>query len=145
MTTAELIQIFSGFAGSLGFAVLFNIRGKRLAAAGIGSLLSWLLFLLLTRGIPNEAVCYFLVALLISGYSELLARVMKTPSTTFVIPALIPLIPGGSLYYTMASAFAGENGNFVEKGLSTLQLSAALALGILLATALSRFVFWKRK
>ena len=44
MTQLEIIQVLAGFIGSMGFAVLFNIRGERLIAAAIGGLLSWLLF-----------------------------------------------------------------------------------------------------
>ena len=33
---------------------------------------------------------------------------MKTPRTTFWIVNLIPLIPGGSLYYTMSSAVGSD-------------------------------------
>ena len=47
MSRIELLQILTGFLGSVGFAVLFNIRGKRLVAASIGGGLSWLFYLLL--------------------------------------------------------------------------------------------------
>ena len=30
---SEAVQILMGFIGSLGFGILFNLRGKRLAAA----------------------------------------------------------------------------------------------------------------
>ncbi|MBQ1965266.1 MAG: threonine/serine exporter family protein, partial [Clostridia bacterium] len=46
------------------------------------------------------------VAFSMSVYAGIMARVLKTPATTFITTSLIPLIPGGSLYYTMAYAFA---------------------------------------
>ena len=36
MTKTEILQILSGFAGSIGFCILFNIRGKRFVATAIG-------------------------------------------------------------------------------------------------------------
>ena len=138
MTRFELIQIIAGFVGCLGFAVLFNIRGIRLMVAGAGGFLSWLAFVLLSHVIPNDAINYFLVALLITVYAEIMARVVKTPTTTFITTSLIPLIPSGSLYYTMAYAFGGHAEAFVSKGMYTLQLASALALGIILATTLAR-------
>ena len=63
MTQLEIIQVLTGFIGSIGFAVLFNIRGKRLIAAAIGGLLSWLLFVVLDAYITSEPVRYFIVAL----------------------------------------------------------------------------------
>ncbi len=136
MTQTEIIQILTGFIGTVGFAVLFNIRGKRLVATSIGGLLSWFLFVILSAFVSSEAICYFIVAWAISNYSEIMARVLKTPTTTFITAALIPLIPGGSLYYTMANAFHGNMEEFLQKAIYTLQLSSALALGIIVSTTL---------
>ena len=135
MTSTELLQILTGFLGALGFAILFNIRGKKLIFSALGGFLSWALFVLFKYLTLNEPIRYFLVAVLISVYAEILARLLKTPTTTFVISSLIPLIPGGSLYYTMSSAFRGDVTGFLDKGLATLQLAVALALGIVLNTA----------
>ena len=79
MSLTEIIQIITGFIGSLGFAVLFNIRGKRSIAAAFGGFLSWTLFVFLNLFIHNDPVNYFLVALAVSIYAEVMARVMKTP------------------------------------------------------------------
>ena len=141
MTKTEIIQVLAGFVGTLGFAVLFNIRGKRFLFGGIGGLLSWLLFILLGRILPNEAVNYFIVAALISAYAEVMARILKTPTTTFITISLIPLIPGGSLYYTMAYAFESKTVLFFEKGIYTLTLASALALGSIITTTVTRIIY----
>lgn len=135
MTTFELLQIVTGGIGSLCFAILFNIQGKKLFFASLGGFLSWALFVLLKFLTPSEPIRYFLVAVLISVYAEITARILKTPTTTFHMTALIPLIPGGSLYYTMSSIFDGNLGQFVEKGIYTLKLAVALAFGIVIVTA----------
>lgn len=142
MTLNELTQVLAGCVGTFGFAVLFNIRGKRFLFAGLGGLLSWLLFVLLRHIIPSEAVNYFIVAMVISLYAEAMARILKTPTTTFITVSLIPLIPGGSLYYTMAYAFESDATRFLEKGLNTLELASALALGIIIATTATK-IFYK--
>ena len=58
----EIIQIIMGFIGSLGFGILFNVRGKRLAFASLGGLLSWGLFVLFSMVLKSEPLNYFLVA-----------------------------------------------------------------------------------
>lgn len=145
MTKTEIIQILAGFVGSFGFACLFNIRGKRLIAASVGGFLSWLLFVIFSHFIPSEPVNYFVVALLLSFYAEIMARVLKTPTTTFITTSLVPLIPGGSLYYTMASAFESNLPRFLEKAVSTLQLASALALGIIFATTVTRLITTRKQ
>lgn len=140
MTNNEILQIITGFVGSLGFAILYNIRGKRLLFAALGGLFSWGLFIIFNKIIPNEALNYFLVAFIISVYAEIMARVLKTPTTTFITTSLIPLIPGGSLYYTMAYAFESDIERFIQKAIYTLQLASALALGIIVATTLTKLI-----
>ena len=141
MTQTEIIQILSGFIGSIGFAVLFVIRGKRLVAATTGGLLSWLLFIILGRYIANEPVRYFIVALVISAYAEAMARLLKSPTTTFITTSLVPLIPGGSLYYTMTHIFQGNMDAFLQKAIYTLQLTSALALDIIVSTAFAKIFY----
>lgn len=140
MTKTELIQIISGFVGTLGFTVLFNIRGRRLVFTALGGFLSGTLFVIFSKFIDSEPLNYFIVALIVSVYAEVMARVLKCPTTTFVTASLIPLIPGGSLYYTMANAFSSNREGFVEKGIYTLQLASALALGIIVATAAAKII-----
>lgn len=140
MTKTELIQIIAGFVGTLGFTVLFNIRGKRLVFTSLGGFLSWTLFVIFSKFITNEPLNYFLVALMISIYAEVMARVLKSPTTTFITASLIPLIPGGSLYYTMADALSSNRESFIEKGIYTLQLASALALGIIVAVSFTKII-----
>ena len=141
MTSSELIQIATSLIGSLCFGILFNMRGKRLIAAAVGGLLSWGLFVVLSHFILNEPKNYFIVAAIVSFYSEIMARILKTPAAPVVTTSLIPLIPGGSLYYTMASAFESNFATFLEKAVTTLELASALALGIIVVTTISQAVF----
>ncbi len=140
ITENEIIQIISGFLGAIGFSVIFNVRGKKMLVASLGAILSWGIFVLLGCIIPSEPVRYFIVAMIISLYSEIMARILKTPTTTFHMTALIPLVPGASLYYTMVSAFEGDFEAFGEKALHTIGLMAALALGIIIVSAITKIV-----
>lgn len=141
MTNKEILQIIAGLAGSVGFAILFNIRGKRLIATAVGGFISWLLYVIIHKFIENEAVVYLIVSALISVYAEVMARVLKTPTTTFTITSLVPLIPGGSLYYTMTSLFRADRAEFMQRAGYTAQLAAALALGIVAVTGATRLLY----
>ena len=136
----DLIQILMGGLGSLGFGVLFHIRRARLAIATLGGLMSWTVFLVLAPLFPSEAVRYFFSAAAVTVYAEIFARVVKTPTTTFLVPSLIPLIPGGSLYYTMNYALNEQWAAFAAKAFYTLELAVALALGIIAVTTLNRMI-----
>ena len=145
MTSTEILQIITGFLGSFGFAILFNIRGKRLLFAALGGFLSCALFVLLKFITESEPIRYFIVSVTLSLYAEVMARCLKTPTSTFIMTSLVPLIPGGSLYYTMASVFERSLENFLSKAAYTLSLAVSLALGIVLTSACAKFIWHKKK
>lgn len=138
MTIDAWIQVIAAFCGTFGFGILFNIRGLRLLATALGGMIAWLLFLWLGTLWENEIFRYFLVSVCLSLYAEVMARLMKTPTTTFCITSLIVLVPGSSLYYSAQAAFDHDWYGFFSKALYTIELVVALSVGILLVTGISR-------
>lgn len=135
-----IIQVLMGYLGSLGFNILFNIRGRKLFIASLGGLISWAVFLLLAPVFPGEPIRFFFAAAAVTVYGEVFARIEKTPTTTFLVPSVIPLIPGGSLYYTMNYGLNKQWGDFSQRGFYTLQLALSLAVGIIAVTTLVRLL-----
>lgn len=140
-----IIQILMAFLCTLGFGFLFNVRGIKIVYAALGGMMSWIIFLALGLVIDSEPIRYFIVSVCTTTYSEILARVLKTPSSTFSIITLIPLIPGGALYYTTTYALNRNIELFLPKFISTIELSVSLSLGIVIVTAVSRKVFIRKK
>ena len=140
-----LIEIIASFFGTLGFGILFNMRGKKLFIGAIGGLLSWALFLGLGLLFESEALRYFLVAIATTVYSEIMARLLKTPASTFCIITLIPLVPGSALYYTMTYALRGNLNAFISKAIYTIELSVALSLGIVIVISIDKYVSYMIK
>ena len=135
-----LLQVVMAFFGTIGFGMVFRSRGKKLFLAGVGGMLAWALFLLLGCWIESEPIRYFIVSVIISIYAEVLARICKTPAGTFGILSLVPLVPGGGLYYSADYALSGDMQAFAAKALSTLSLTAMLSVGIVLVAALAKFI-----
>lgn len=144
MLTKPIIEVLTAFLGTLGFGILFHIRGRKLILAAVGGMLSWLLFLLLGNWIAHEPARYLIVSIIITIYSEVLARVMKTPSTTFSVISLIPLVPGAGLYYTTTYALNGQSEAFLPELTHTVSLAVALALGIVLVSAVFKHLKLKK-
>ena len=128
------LQTLVAGLGSLGFGVLFHIRGRKLALITVGGALSWAVYLAFGPVLPEEPIRYFLAAATITILGEIVARLEKTPTTTFLVPSIIPLIPGGALYYTMNYALNRKWADFAHQASYTLQLATALALGIIAVT-----------
>ena len=98
---AEIIQVLASFVGSFGFAVLYNLRGKKLCMAGISGMVSWIAYLIVWNEMPSTFVANLAAAAVATIYAETMARILKTPVTVFLITGIIPLVPGGNLYYTI--------------------------------------------
>jgi uncharacterized membrane protein YjjP (DUF1212 family) len=85
---------------------------------------------------------FFLSSLIASAiaaaYSDFMAHMVKVPATVMIIPAIVPLVPGGRLYYTMLGAVREDMALFSSSGSSALQIAAGLAMGIIVVTAISR-------
>ena len=92
----EFVQTSMGIIGSLGFALLFGIRGtKPLGCIALGSGIGWIVYLVSVAGGHGKAFGMLASSLVIAACSEILARVIKTPVILLLVPMLIPEIPGG--------------------------------------------------
>ena len=102
------LQIITAFLGSLGFSVLFNIRRTKLLIAGLGGMLSWSVYLLLGIYFDSDPIRYFFAAIFVDGFMrKFLQESKKRRTTSYLVPAFIPMIPGpGALYNTMKFCLA---------------------------------------
>ena len=138
MTQQDIIQLITGTLGSLGFCLLYNLRGRKLLIASLGGFVAWFVYLIFQFMIPDESIRYLISSAVITVYAEVFARVLKTPTTTFLLPADIPLVPGSSLYYTMNFALNTQWQPFISRAFYTLQLALCIAVGIIAVTTFTR-------
>lgn len=132
-----VLQLLTAFLGSIGFSLLFGMRGKHLIPASLGGVLVWGLYILFSMLIHDEGFMACLIAAAAAViYAEALAHLRKCPATIFVIPAIIPLVPGSGLYYTMANAVRGNIADAKLYGSQTLETALAIAAGISFVIAL---------
>lgn len=117
--------------GALGFSLLFNVRKELLPAAAFGGFLDWGVYMMAEWFFGGGVFLPSVVAAAFASlYAEAMARVEKAPATVFYIPALIPLIPGGSLYYTMSYAVLGQWEQVKSYGASTAYCALGIAVGM---------------
>ena len=131
-----IIQLITAFFGSLGFALIFNVRKNLLLVVAIAGFFGWGIYLLCSELLVLGILASNIFA---SGfcqiYAEITARICKTPTTVIYVPAVIPLIPGGSLYNTMYSAVHSNWEQVKEYGLATLQTTIGIAIGLSFVSA----------
>ncbi|SUY47387.1 membrane spanning protein [Clostridium putrefaciens] len=135
-----ILKIVYSFITTLGFGILFNIKGKKLIFASIGGSISLFFYLLFLKFNFSDLSSLFFSTIIFSIYAEILARILKTPVTTFTICALIPLVPGGGMYYTMLESIQGNVEQSLNIGIDTLYKAGALAIGIVFVSSISKFI-----
>lgn len=128
----KYIQIIAAFFGALGFAILFNIRGKNLFWSAIGGMLDWSVYLLTEMISKSEYFSYIMAALFLGIFSQIMAKKNKSPATVFLTVGFIPLIPGKSLFLTMSSLFLRDWPNVIDNLANAVSIAAAIASGVVL-------------
>ncbi|MFT5874650.1 MAG: uncharacterized membrane protein YjjB (DUF3815 family) [Clostridium sp.] len=132
-----IVNSLYAFLSSLGFGIIFNIRGKNLIIASIGGGLGWFTYLLSSKLQPSIVFSLFLASMVVSIYSEIMARIYKNPVTIFIICAIIPLVPGGGMYFATLEAVKGNFSASLSKGAETLFSAGAIAIGIVFVSSIS--------
>jgi uncharacterized membrane protein YjjB (DUF3815 family) len=133
----NFMPCFWAFCACAPFAAVMNLHGKTLFFSSLGGAIGWL-FYLLSSPLQNDIMQFFIATIAISIYAEVMARLFKMPVTGFLLVAMLPMVPGGGIYYTMEYCVIGNNTMFIETGLHTLGIAGALAMGTLLVSSIVR-------
>ena len=128
--------IFSSLIGSMGFCLFFHIKKNKLVYGGIGSVLSITVYFMCKELGMTALMQNMTAAIVATLYAETVARIVKAPSTVFLIPSIIPLIPGSLLYYTMRAVVDGELQVAKSRGEETLMVALGIAVGIVLISVI---------
>lgn len=116
--------------GTVGFCVVLNVPKNKIFSVIIGAFFCSFTFEMLfeytTLGI---FACTLTAVIVAHTYSEIIARILKTPSTVILIPSTVPLLPGGYLFYAMSYLVTGNKAAFIYNARQTALVAFAIALG----------------
>ena len=113
-----ILHFIYSFFATVGFAVVFNTPKKSLIYGGLCGGTGW-------------------------GVYTAFARINKNPVTAFVIPGIIPLVPGYGIYSTMLNLLQNNLEQGLSLGLNTIFNSGAIAIGVILVSSIAKIL--KRK
>ena len=126
----QTTQLLTALLGSLGFALIFNVRGRYLVTASLGGMLAWGVYLAVGTLAPDIFLPTAAASAAVTAYSEAFARLKKTPAIQYLIVGLLPLVPGGSLYYAMREHMERNLAKAGEYGFQTALYALGIAAGI---------------
>ena len=128
------------FLTSIFLGVVFGIKYFDLIFAGLGGLLTRIVLITLSPLIGTRIILYAASAFVAALYSEILATKRKDPSTYFIYPAILPLVPGNLFYYTIAGIYAADAVMFRTYGVDCLFSAIGMSIGFVLSSIVAHYV-----
>ncbi len=128
------VSILSALVATFGFAVLYNVEWKRLPVATLGGGIAWAVYMLVEQFTAEVFVMALAAGFVATFYSEIAAYFCRTPSTVFLIPCVIPLVPGSGLYYGMSSLIGKDYSAALDYFGKTAYIMLGVAGGIVAAS-----------
>lgn len=134
-----LLPCLYAFLACVAFCFVFELRRWRyiLSAAAAGAA-GWFVYLMLK---DLSSVWRFLLAtMVVAILAEVFARIFKTPATVFLIIGIVPMVPGGGIYYAMEALINGDMALFGRLAWETTATAGAIAVGCSLVSSVARIV-----
>ena len=130
--------------GCAGFTIYYNIHGPGMLICILGGVLTWsVYYFCILLGI-GEYMAYFIASAFASLFAEIMARVRKYPAISYLVISIFPLLPGGGIYYTMNHAVHSDMVQFSQRGMQTVSIAGAMAVGILLISTMFKLIGTQR-
>lgn len=139
MTTNEIVTgLLSACVMTLGFGLYFHQRIKHALLASIVGLLTWGVYLIFTPATSNIFLLSAVATVFAGIASEVMARILKIPASSFLTVSVVVLIPGRALYYTLYYAIAGERAVSMQYGMDTLLVVLGISAGIVFTSVCAK-------
>ena len=126
------------FFATASFAYFFNISRYDIFWTSLTGAVGWLVYLAVASASAGLSAGYIAGALAVGLLAECFAFLLKKPATVYIVPGIIPFVPGGGMYETMLYSVWGKMDLAAVTGFRTLTAAAAIAVGIALASSIAR-------
>ncbi len=135
-----IISTISVFFCTFASAVLFNTKRRHLViAASIGAG-GWLVYSVMLNNTGSMYVSTFLGASFVGICGEIVSRYKKAPATVFILPGIIPLVPGAFIYHSMLSLATSNYSAAADFGSKTVFLALSISCGIIISTTFRKLL-----
>lgn len=137
-----IFEFIISFISIIGFAVLFNIPKISIPKAALSGALGWVSYVYIFNIFESTVSATFIGACVVALTSEIFARRFQEAVTVFIIPAIIPLVPGSGMYYTMLAIIENDYTRFASVSSETIFIAGSIAAAILIISSLTRMIVY---
>ena len=133
-----LIKTYAAFSSIIAFSIVFGMPKNLLKYATIVGVVSWVIYSYLLYIEVDIVLQAFITGLIVAGMSHIFARVLKAPVTIFLVPGILPLVPGGPIYRSVYYFINDNSGLGNMYFTQTLQIAGAIAMSIFIMDSIFR-------
>jgi len=134
-------MLFNNFIFALlstvGFAIIFHVPKRAILPASLVGALGWVTYMYAHSLGYSKIIAAFLAAFTVGILGYFCARFLHDALTVFVLPGILPLVPGAGMYYTMLAVVESDYALMLSKAGETMLLAGAIAVGLMLASTLT--------
>lgn len=128
-----LFHFIISFIATVLFSIIFNAPKKLLLACGFVGAVAWTIYQMTVSMDLGKVGASFLGSLILGLMSHTMSRRYKQPVIIFIVPGIIPLVPGGAAYEATRFLVSNDYTNAVNTFLEVTLISGAIAFGILVS------------
>lgn len=139
--TDVLWHVLGATVCTVGLIFMYNLEARSACFAVVGAMIACSIFEFYVYYNNNVFVGALISALAVGSFADIMAHILKTPTTILLIPGIVPMVPGGMLFNTMLSILEGDSAASREYGMKALLVALGLTVGIISATFIFR-TFW---
>lgn len=136
-----LTHFFFAVLATCGFGFILQVPSKSLVKSGLIGGMGWAIFIYMSKSLDYSTVyANFSATIVIAILSEIAARLTKQPVNIYIIPGVLPLVPGLGMYQGMSKIISGH----YEYGMNILMHAGsdagAIAIGMMLIASFFRML-----
>jgi uncharacterized membrane protein YjjB (DUF3815 family) len=128
----SIMPYLIAFLGGMCFSVVYKIPRKYFLHASLLSMLAKIVVELLARN-SHIAFATFVASVVIAVISHIFARTTGKPAQAFLIPGVMYLVPGASMYKGFSAALENDFTTMNTTIVNSLTITAAISFALLLA------------
>lgn len=128
------------FSSTVGFSILFHVSKKHIATAGFVGALGWLTYTYFIVSGSGSVLACFAGSCIVAIISDLFSRAFKDAATIFIIPGILPLVPGANMYYTMLAILEGNVEETASIGTETILMAGSIAVALLVVASVIKLL-----
>lgn len=140
-----LVQIAGAFLAVASFSMILELPRRFMAWYGTAGAICWLVYLIARDATDSKILGAFAASLAVAVFGHVLARLLKAPVTVFLIPGILPLVPGASIYNSVYYMIQDNRSQATYYLVETLQFAGAIAMAVFLVDSMFHLLRRKKK